>query len=109
MRTPAFTITTVLTGEGRRDGGCGALAAMGDADVLVALYRTSEGAERLRPERFSLRRSAALERELRGCHRGVRVSWERFVARGALIVLGPRAGRDQETVALEILRRARLR
>jgi len=87
------TITTVLTGDGRHDARCGALAAMGDADVLVAIYKS------VRPER----RSFALERELRRCHAAVRVSWER----GALIVLGRRTGRDDATVALEILNRAR--
>ncbi len=101
------TITTVLTGDGRHDARCGALAAMGDADVLVAIYKTA--GRRHRPERFTLRRSAALERELRRCHRGLRVSWERFDGRGALIVLGSRAGRDAETVALEILNRAHVR
>jgi len=99
------TITTVLTGDGRHDARCGALAAMGDADVLVAIYKTAGRGHR--PERFTLRRSAALERELRRCHRGVRVSWERFDGRGALIVLGRRTGRHDATVALEILDRAR--
>jgi hypothetical protein len=109
-----LTITTYETGSAT-DRHCGALRTLGDADALVSvLDRPGARAGRVpkRPEHFRVRRSAELEQSLRACRPNLRVSWTPFRdghrVLDALIVLGPRAGRRTEAVALEVLDRVRL-
>lgn len=107
-----FTVSTVLTGDGRPHDRCGALDLLGPEDALVSLGELTEPTLRKRPERFTLRRDPSTEARLRKCLPGARVAAIRFRAGGrslrALIVLGPRSGADAETVALEILNRVRV-
>ena len=109
-----LTITTYETGSGTGPR-CGGVGTLGDADALVSILDRPGASTRSvpnRPEHFRVQRSAWLEQSLRACHAGLRVSWTPFRdgdrRLDALIVLGPRAGRRTEALALEVLDRVRL-